>query len=72
MNKKLISPTPNQPIDRVLSGQLPSALAELTEVALSGNEHTLPAALCCAPCCTLERSAEWNRENHTCSFDGDD
>ena len=60
MNKKIISPNPNQPIDRVPAGQLPSTLAELTEAALSGNEHTLPAYFG-IPC-----------TDEYCSFDGDD
>ncbi|MDT9221834.1 MAG: DUF5837 family protein [Limnospira sp. PMC 1240.20] len=34
MDKKNISPNPLQPIDRVPSGQLPSALAELSEEAI--------------------------------------
>ena len=34
MNKKNISPNPQQPIDRVPTGQLPSALAELSEEAI--------------------------------------
>ena len=43
MNKKTLSPSPNQPIDRVPAGQLPSALAELTEAALAADNNTLPA-----------------------------
>ena len=35
MNKKTISPNLQKPVDRVPTGQLPSALAELNEVALS-------------------------------------
>ena len=34
MDKKNISPNPLQPIDRVPTGQLPSALAELSEEAI--------------------------------------
>ncbi|MFO7032064.1 microcyclamide/patellamide family RiPP [Limnospira fusiformis CCALA 023] len=34
MNKKNITPNPQQPVDRVPSGQLPSALAELSEEAI--------------------------------------
>jgi bacteriocin leader peptide (microcyclamide/patellamide family) len=35
MNNKSISPNPQQPVDRVTTGQLPSALAELSEAELS-------------------------------------
>ena len=34
MNNKSISPNPQQPVDRVPTGQLPSALAELSEATL--------------------------------------
>ncbi|NER37995.1 MAG: microcyclamide/patellamide family RiPP [Oscillatoria sp. SIO1A7] len=37
MNKKNISPNPQQPVDRVPAGQLPSTLAELSEEALAGG-----------------------------------
>ena len=37
MNKKNITPNPSQPVDRVPTGQLPSALAELSEEAISGS-----------------------------------
>jgi bacteriocin leader peptide (microcyclamide/patellamide family) len=37
MNNKSISPNLQQPVDRVPTGQLPSALAELSEAALSGT-----------------------------------
>jgi len=35
MNNKSITPNPQQPVDRVPTGQLPSALADLGEVALN-------------------------------------
>ena len=41
MDKKNITPNPQQPVDRVPTGKLPSALAELEEASLSGT-HTLP------------------------------
>ncbi|MGI0499025.1 microcyclamide/patellamide family RiPP [Limnospira platensis] len=41
MNKKNITPNPQQPVDRVPSGQLPSALAELSEEAI--GSLALPA-----------------------------
>jgi len=58
MNKKNISPNPQQPVDRVPTGQLPSALAELSEEAI--GSQALPGFLnngmsVCA-----------------CSYDGDD
>ena len=41
MNKKNITPNPQQPVDRVTTGKLPNLLAELEEASLSGT-HTLP------------------------------
>ena len=41
MNKKTITPNPQKPVERKLAGQLPSALAELSEAALS-DTHALP------------------------------
>ncbi|QQW28562.1 DUF5837 family protein [Arthrospira sp. PCC 9108] len=58
MDKKNISPNPQQPVDRVPSGQLPSALAELSEEAI-GSLEALPAGLSCA--CY-----------YGCSYEGDD
>ncbi len=37
MNNKSISPNLQQPVDRVPTGQLPSALAELSEASLSSG-----------------------------------
>jgi bacteriocin leader peptide (microcyclamide/patellamide family) len=37
MNHKSITPNPQQPVDRVPTGQLPSALAELSEAELSAR-----------------------------------
>ena len=65
MNKKNITPNPTQPVDRIPTGQLPSALAELSEDTLSGH-RVLPAVtvvgglaggLFCVP--------------RVCSYDGD-
>ncbi|UWU47803.1 DUF5837 family cyanobactin class RiPP [Limnospira platensis] len=58
MNKKNISPNPLQPIDRVPTGQLPSALAELSEEAI-GSLEALP-------------SWAHGGEACRCSYDGDD
>ncbi|RAQ46906.1 microcyclamide/patellamide family RiPP [Arthrospira sp. O9.13F] len=56
MNKKNISPNPQQPIDRVPTGQLPSALAELSEEAIG----SLALA-----------SSQWTTVCG-CSYEGDD
>jgi bacteriocin leader peptide (microcyclamide/patellamide family) len=56
MNKKNISPNPLQPIDRVPTGQLPSALAELSEEAI--GEQALASM--------MEAGIPF------CSYDGDD
>jgi bacteriocin leader peptide (microcyclamide/patellamide family) len=61
MNNKSITPNPQQPVDRVPAGQLPSALAELCEATLSHQEGIL--ALwhgTGVPGCAI------------CSYDGDD
>ncbi len=57
MNKKNITPNPQQPVDRVTTGKLPNLLAELEEASLSGT-HTLPAELGTVLC--------------VCSYDGED
>ncbi|CDM96186.1 DUF5837 family cyanobactin class RiPP [Limnospira indica] len=56
MDKKNISPNPQQPVDRIPTGQLPSALAELSEEAIGSQAQ---AGRKC-------RSAE------LCSYEGDD
>ena len=58
MNNKSISPNLQQPVDRVPTGQLPSALAELCEAQLDGGIGSSADKLCLAPC--------------LCSYDGDD
>ncbi|MFO7091621.1 DUF5837 family cyanobactin class RiPP [Limnospira platensis] len=57
MDKKNITPNPQQPVDRVPSGQLPSALAELSEEAI-GSLEALPAVGGSLSC--------------FCSYEGDD
>jgi bacteriocin leader peptide (microcyclamide/patellamide family) len=47
MNNKSITPNPQQPVDRVPAGQLPSALAQLSEEVLGGSAVT-PSS--CVPC----------------------
>jgi bacteriocin leader peptide (microcyclamide/patellamide family) len=62
MNNKSITPNPQQPVDRVPTGQLPSALAELSEAALSDtlrSEVLIP----------LWRGAE---DLCRCSYDGEE
>ncbi|BAI93360.1 microcyclamide/patellamide family RiPP [Limnospira platensis] len=56
MDKKNITPNPQQPVDRVPSGQLPSALAELSEEAI--GSLALASGLPGMPC--------------FCSYEGDD
>ncbi|MGK7932670.1 MAG: DUF5837 family cyanobactin class RiPP [Microcystaceae cyanobacterium] len=60
MNKKKITPNPQQPVDRVPTGTLPNLLAELEEASLSGT-HTLPTGL-------------FDPYGHLCqcSYDGED
>lgn len=69
MNQKNISPDPKQPVDRFPTGQLPSALAELSEESL--DTHALPAAI--LPNCADQRyywGDIYNPAN--CSYDGGD
>ena len=63
MDKKNISPNPQKPVDRVPAGQLPSALAELTEAALSDTQ-ALPLLAPDQPGIPLCV--------YLCSYDGDD
>jgi bacteriocin leader peptide (microcyclamide/patellamide family) len=58
MNNKSITPSFPQPVDRIATGQLPSALAELNEAALAGSD-VMPALVgMCG--------------GGLCSFDGDE
>ena len=53
MDKKNISPNPQQPVDRVPTGQLPSALAELSEEAIGSlalASASDPSTLCVCRC----------------------
>ncbi|MCW6035566.1 DUF5837 family protein [Spirulina subsalsa FACHB-351] len=68
MEKKNITPNPQQPVDRVASGQLPSALAELSEEAIGKQAQAL-----------MDRDTlgteVWDSETLLlwgCSYDGDD
>ncbi len=61
MNNKSITPNPQQPVDRVPTGQLPSALAELSEAALESAAGVLPEGTLQNGGCVC-----------VCSYDGDD
>ncbi len=56
MDKKNITPNPQQPVDRVPTGQLPSALAELSEEAIG----------------SLALPCSWTDFFYSCSYEGDD
>ena len=60
MNKKNITPNPQQPVDRVTTGKLPNLLAELDEASLNST-HTLPAA-----------AGDFGGLRVYCSYDGED
>jgi bacteriocin leader peptide (microcyclamide/patellamide family) len=53
MNNKSITPSVKQPVKRVASGQLPSALAELSEAALAGAD-VMPSAIWDLGMCSFE------------------
>ena len=53
MNNKSITPNLQQPVDRVPTGQLPSALAELSEATLAGSDVTA-SYLYIAPLCSFD------------------
>jgi bacteriocin leader peptide (microcyclamide/patellamide family) len=65
MNNKSITPNPQQPVDRVPTGQLPSALAELSEAELSAG--VLPSGGVKAN--DYDKKIE---DTCWCSYDGDD
>ncbi|MDT9200429.1 MULTISPECIES: DUF5837 family cyanobactin class RiPP [Limnospira] len=58
MNKKNISPNPQQPVDRVPTGQLPSALAELSEEAIGSQISSLAVHGQCRSRCSYEGDDE--------------
>ena len=62
MDKKNISPNPQQPVDRQPAGKLPNLLAELEEASLSGG--TIPQ--------TREMGGCYGTESCACSYDGDE
>ncbi|XGB41706.1 MAG: DUF5837 family protein [Nodosilinea sp. LVE1205-7] len=65
MNHKSITPNPQQPVDRVPTGKLPSALAELSEAALESAAVVRVASVDDR----IRLRGEWIR---VCSYDGDD
>jgi bacteriocin leader peptide (microcyclamide/patellamide family) len=67
MNNKSITPNPQQPVDRVPTGQLPSALAELSEAELSDCQVRI--SYHCSPSLGGAYRTEYVGG---CSFDGDD
>ena len=66
MNNKSITPNPQQPVDRVPTGQLPSALAELSEAALESAAGVLPNVI------KRRMDEEVGHYYCYCSYDGDD
>ncbi len=69
MNNKSITPNPQQPVDRVPTGQLPSALAELSEAKISAGAGVLPlAAIMGLPTVC----SGGGTPPGYCSYDGDD
>ena len=71
MNHKSISPNPQQPVDRVPAGQLPNALAELSEAALNMDADVLPSSIDFAKL-ALESGACEGAGFWMCSYEGDD
>jgi bacteriocin leader peptide (microcyclamide/patellamide family) len=71
MNNKSITPNPQQPVDRVPTGQLPSALAELGEASLCSSDLLTgfgASGMLVGPSVKgLGRGTGGN-----CSYDGDD
>jgi bacteriocin leader peptide (microcyclamide/patellamide family) len=66
MNHRSITPNPQQPVDRVPTGQLPSALAELSEATLTSEATlVLPGSTDAVYWVILKM-------NCACSYDGDD
>jgi bacteriocin leader peptide (microcyclamide/patellamide family) len=65
MDKKNISPNPQQPVDRVPTGQLPTALAELSEESLGSQAQ----AGGCPGRFEMEGMADYCV---ACSYDGED
>ena len=54
MNKKNITPNPTQPVNRIPTGQLSSALAELSEVTLTGSNILAAGNNCGIYVCAYE------------------
>jgi bacteriocin leader peptide (microcyclamide/patellamide family) len=71
MNNKSITPNPQQPVDRVPTGQLPNALAELSEAALDGDGRRGTVYPFGHGMCGTEDGENWEMCGF-CSYDGDD
>jgi len=56
MNNKSITPNPQQPVDRVPTGQLPTALAALSEAELSAG--VLPGSWMLPDLCSYDGDDE--------------
>jgi len=69
MNNKSITPNPQQPVDRVPTSQLPSALAELSEAALS---DTLRSDVLPGYVGGIKVDINDGYGGCLCSYDGDD
>jgi bacteriocin leader peptide (microcyclamide/patellamide family) len=76
MNNQNLMPNQAQPIDRITTGQLPSALAELSEEMLQGTDFgaEVAASGVCIPCVPSFDSEVTASicPCFMCSFDGDD
>jgi bacteriocin leader peptide (microcyclamide/patellamide family) len=76
MNNQNLMPNQAQPIDRITTGQLPSALSELSEEMLQGTDFgadvTASACYPCMPSFDSEVTASIGPCVFMCSFDGDD
>jgi bacteriocin leader peptide (microcyclamide/patellamide family) len=75
MNNQNLMPNQAQPIDRITTGQLPSALAELSEEMLQGTDFgaEVTASLCLGPCLpSFDSEVTASMCVCICSFDGDD
>ena len=64
MDKKNITPNPQQPVDRQPAGKLPNLLVELEEASLSSGELALSQP--------SGRLSNGSRMPGYCSYDGDE
>ena len=64
MDKKNISPNPQQPVDRQPTGKLPNLLAELEEASLSSGTSVAPG--------NWYEALGHGSSGFLCSYDGED